>query len=72
MYPEMIKDAYKDKVKYVNFLGVKNIFDENDKDHGVYEVKRGFGGKTIEYIGEFDLPIRPILYKIYKIKNKKR
>lgn len=72
MYPEMIKDAYKDKVKYVNFLGVKNIFDENDKDHGVYEVKRGFGGKTIEYIGEFDLPIRSILYKIYKIKNKKR
>ena len=39
LYPEMIKDAYKDKVKYVNFLGVKNIFDENDKDHGVYNRK---------------------------------
>lgn len=70
MYPEMIKDAYKNNLKYVNFLGVKNIFDEHDKDHGVYEVKRGFGGNTIEYIGEFDLPIKPILYKLYSLLRK--
>ncbi len=70
MYPEMIKKAFQDKLTYVNFLGVKNIFNKNDKDHGVYEVKRGFGGETIEYIGEFDLPIKPFLYKLYKLKNK--
>jgi peptidoglycan pentaglycine glycine transferase (the second and third glycine) len=66
MYPEMIKDAFKDNLKYVNFLGVKNIMNPNDKDHGVYEVKRGFGGETIEYIGEFDLPVNKGLYKLYK------
>lgn len=70
MYPEMIKTAIEQKLKYVNFLGVKNIFDINDKDHGVYEVKRGFGGETIEYIGEFDLPIKPFIYKLYKLRNK--
>ena len=73
MYPEMIKDAINNGLKYVNFLGVKNILDPNDKDHGVYEVKRGFGGETIEYIGEFDLPINKRLYKLYnficKFKN---
>ena len=58
------------KIKYVNFLGVKNIFDKNDVNHGVYEVKRGFGGQTIEYIGEFDLPINKLLYKLYKLKSK--
>ena len=70
MYPEMIKKAIEQKIKYVNFLGVKNIFDKNDVNHGVYEVKRGFGGQTIEYIGEFDLPINKLLYKLYKLKSK--
>lgn len=70
MYPELIKDAITKKKKYVNFLGVKNIFDKNDKDYGIYEVKRGFGGETIEYIGEFDLPINAFVYKLYKLISK--
>ena len=70
MYPKMIQDAFKDNLKYVNFLGVRNIFDEFAPSRGVYEVKRGFGGQTIEYIGEFDLPIKKGLYYIYKIINK--
>ena len=74
MYPKMINDAIEDKLVFVNFLGVKNIFDINDSDYGVYEVKRGFGGKTIEYIGEFDLPLNKVLYYVYnlvrKLKNK--
>lgn len=70
MYPKMINDAIEDKLVFVNFLGVKNIFDINDSDYGVYEVKRGFGGKTIEYIGEFDLPINIILYYFYRLLRK--
>ena len=48
----------------------KNIFDKNDPDYGMYEVKKGFGGKTVEYIGEFDLPINKNLYYLYKLVNK--
>ena len=70
MYPKMIQDAFSDKIKYVNFLGIKNPFNKEDKDYGIYEVKRGFGGKTIEYIGEFDLPINIVLYYVYKIVKK--
>ena len=70
MYPKMINDAINEKLEYVNFLGVKNIFDKNDPDYGMYEVKKGFGGKTVEYIGEFDLPINKNLYYLYKLVNK--
>lgn len=70
MYPAMIEDAIQEKLKTVNFLGVKNIFDKNDPDYGMYDVKRGFGGHTIEFIGEFDLPIKASLYMIYKLKTK--
>lgn len=70
MYPKMISDAINEKYEYVNFLGVKNIFDKNDPDYGMYEVKKGFGGKTVEYIGEFDLIINYGLYYSYKIIKK--
>lgn len=70
MYPKMINDAINKKLEYVNFLGVKNIFDKNDLDYGMYEVKKGFGGKTVEYIGEFDLIINYGLYYSYKIIKK--
>ena len=70
MYPKMINDAINEKLEYVNFLGVKNIFDKNDPDYGMYEVKKGFGGKTVEYIGEFDLPINQVLYYSYKLIKK--
>ena len=36
----------------------------------MYEVKKGFGGKTVEYIGEFDLIINYGLYYSYKIIKK--
>ena len=70
MYPAMIKDAINENLKTINFLGVKNIFDKDDSDYGVYDVKRGFGGNTLEYVGEFDLPIKKMLYRIYKLKNR--
>lgn len=73
MYPQMIEDARNRNISSINFLGVKNIFDKKDEAYGVYEVKKGFGGNTLEYIGEFDLPINKILYKIYKLnENRKR
>lgn len=70
MYPKMIEEAINEHLEFVNFLGVKNIFDRNDPDYGMYEVKKGFGGKTVEYIGEFDLPINYALYYSYKLIKK--
>ena len=66
MYNEHIKDAYKLGVKYVNFYGITGHFNKDDKDYGMYEFKRGFGGEVVEMIGEFTLPTSKF-YSLYKI-----
>ena len=69
MYNEHIKDAYKLGIKYVNFYGITGHFNKDDKDYGMYEFKRGFGGEVQEMIGEFTLPTSK-LYKLYKLLQK--
>lgn len=66
MYNKHINDAIDKKLKIVNFFGVKGIFDPKDKDYGIYEIKKSFGGETLEYIGQFDFPINKFLYNINK------
>ena len=69
MYNEHIKDAYKLGIKYIDFYGITGHFNKDDKDYGMYEFKRGFGGEVIEMIGEFTLPTSK-LYGIYKLLKK--
>lgn len=61
-YNEHIKDAYKFKMKYVNFYGISGIFDPKDKNYGMYEFKRGFGGEVQELVGEFTYPVSWVYY----------
>ena len=69
MYNEHIKDAYELGMKYIDFYGITGHFNKDDKDYGMYEFKRGFGGEVIEMIGEFTLPTSK-LYTIYKLLKK--
>ena len=39
---EMIKYAADNNYKRYNFYGIKDVFDKNGKDYGVYEFKKGF------------------------------
>ena len=57
LYNEHILDAYKFKLKYVNFFGISGTFDKKDPIYGVYEFKRGFNGNVIEMVGEFTLKV---------------
>lgn len=80
MYDAHIRDAYIKKIKYVNFYGISGIFDPKDKDYGMFEFKRGFGGNVVELIGEFSYPLSPYYHlyiflrnikrKIYNLRNK--
>ncbi|MBN1145960.1 MAG: peptidoglycan bridge formation glycyltransferase FemA/FemB family protein [Anaerolineales bacterium] len=45
--------------------GAPEIFDERDALWGVYRFKDGFGGQTIRGLGAWDLPTRPLLYRLY-------
>jgi len=61
-----IKYAKEQGFDLYNFYGIEGNFKkENNPMYGVYEFKKGFGGKVVELIGEFDLPIDKAKYKMY-------
>lgn len=72
MYDAHIRDAYQKKIPYVNFYGISGIFDKNDKDYGMFEFKRGFGGNVVELIGEFSYPLSIFYYPYIFLRNQKR
>jgi peptidoglycan pentaglycine glycine transferase (the first glycine) len=45
--------------------GAPDNFEENDPLWGVFRFKEGFGGKVVRYIGAWDLPVNPLLYRLY-------
>ena len=73
MYNEHIKDAYTFKIPYLNFYGISGVFDPKDKNYGIFEQKKGFGGEVQEMIGEFTYPVDKFNYKLYMfMRNIKR
>jgi peptidoglycan pentaglycine glycine transferase (the first glycine) len=45
--------------------GAPDEFDENDSMWGVYRFKEGFGGQVVRTLGAWDLPVQPLLYRLY-------
>jgi len=64
---EMITYALRNGYKRHNFYGIENKFSKDDPMYGVYYFKRGFRGRVVELIGEYDLPVRKIRYMLYKL-----
>ncbi|NMN02059.1 peptidoglycan bridge formation protein FemAB [Bifidobacterium sp. DSM 109963] len=51
-------------VNRYNFYGVDGVFDDpDDPGRGVLEFKQGFNGYVEELMGEFVLPVRPIMFR---------
>ena len=65
---EAIKDAKKKGLKNFDFWG---IAPENaKKSHpwaGFTNFKKSFGGHEVKYLGTYDLVMKPVQYKIYKL-----
>ena len=36
---------------------------------GVYRFKRGFGGEIVRSVGAFDFVYKPVLYRVYKLRQ---
>lgn len=62
----MFKYASENGYKRYNFYGIQGLPNPKAKDYGVYEFKRGFGGRVIELLGSYELSISP-LYKIHNL-----
>lgn len=63
---KMIQDAYKIGCNMYDFRGISGDLSPENPLHGLYRFKKGFTGEFVEYIGEFDLILRPIRYKLFE------
>ncbi|KRN31212.1 peptidoglycan bridge formation glycyltransferase FemA/FemB family protein [Weissella halotolerans] len=63
----MLKKSIEDNIPLYNFLGITGHFDGKD---GVFKFKTEFNGQAEEMIGEFDYPIRPVKFAMYKLIKK--
>lgn len=69
---EIMKYYSKQKLKYINLGSVFGNFDQRSRFYPLLETKKGFNSSIIEYIGEFDLIVNPLMYKVYKNRSKKK
>lgn len=67
---EMIKFAKKHQIDKYNFYGITGDFSNSAEDYGVQQFKKGFDAHVEEYIGDFIKPCKPLLFKLFTLKNK--
>ena len=68
---EIMKYFGKLDYKYINIGAVTGNFDAGSKYYPILENKLGFNSSILEYVGQFDIVINPLMYKIYKKKYDK-
>lgn len=61
----MIQEAIKEGYDFYNFYGISGYFEPGKEGYGVFDFKRGFNAVVHEYIGNFILPCKPFIFKIY-------
>lgn len=47
-----------------DFRGVEGLPDESNPHFGLHRYKQGFGAEFCAWIGQLDLPLRPLLYRL--------
>ena len=58
-----ILDYYKEQFDYADLNGMTGDFSKENPYHGLNEFKLNFKPKVYEYIGEYDLVVKPLKYK---------
>ena len=66
----IIRYALEHKIPRYNFYGISGNFSKDADDYGVYEFKKGFGGRVEQLIGEFILPVNRTVYRLYRMIKK--
>jgi len=70
---EAIKFGKKLGLKYFDMWGALGPDpDKNDPWYGFHRFKEGYGAELVEFVGSYDLVIKPGLYEIYKVADKLR
>jgi vancomycin resistance protein VanK len=69
---EMIRDALAAGAEIYDLRGITDTLDPDDPHVGLIQFKVGTGGEAVEYAGEWDLPINPLLYKVFDLYMRRR
>jgi vancomycin resistance protein VanK len=61
----MIRDSLEGGCDVYDMRGISDTLDPDDHLFGLIQFKLGTGGYAQEYLGEWDLPLRPLLAKAF-------
>ncbi|MGQ0629866.1 MAG: lipid II:glycine glycyltransferase FemX [Sporichthyaceae bacterium] len=68
----MLSDAHEAGAHVYDLRGITDTLDPADHLFGLIQFKLGTGGQAVEYLGEWDYPLRPLLYKAFQFYLSKR
>ena len=63
----MIRDSLAGGASVYDLRGITDTLDPDDSHVGLIQFKVGTGGEAVEYAGEWDLPINPLVYKAFSL-----
>ena len=63
----MISDSIAAGADVYDLRGITDTLDPDDPHVGLIQFKVGTGGEAVEYAGEWDLPLNPLLYKAFTV-----
>ncbi len=68
----MIQDSLEAGADVYDLRGITDTLSEDDPHFGLIQFKLGTGGEAVEYVGEWDLPLRRTLYKAFEVYMRRR
>ncbi|WP_399941379.1 lipid II:glycine glycyltransferase FemX [Streptomyces sp. BBFR25] len=68
----MIRDALAAGCDVYDLRGITPTLDGDDPHVGLVRFKVGAGGQAVRYVGEWDLPLRPLVYRTFDLYMRRR
>jgi vancomycin resistance protein VanK len=68
----MIRDSLAAGCDVYDLRGITPTLDLQDSHVGLIQFKVGTGGQAVRYVGEWDLPLRPLVYRAFDLYMKRR
>ncbi|MFI8952015.1 lipid II:glycine glycyltransferase FemX [Streptomyces sp. NPDC053750] len=68
----MIRDSLAAGCDVYDLRGITPTLDARDPHVGLVQFKVGTGGQAVRYVGEWDLPLRPGIYRAFDLYMKRR
>ncbi len=68
----MMLDALEVGASVYDLRGISETLDEDDPLFGLIRFKLGTGGQAVEFVGEFDYPVQPMLARMFDLYLKRK